>query len=423
MQIKCPRCETSIPVDPESRDDAGRVRLRCPDCDAKLLIKVKAPPLKVDDAIPPTEQEPNGGDEEAARLPGLGDIVIDTGAARDDEEDDANGDEGPWMLLVIDLPYLEVGELRRLMMRIPRFSRNPNKLHDLTNELPFTLGGITEAEAVRLETSVLGMGGTCRSGPEAELLDSSGRPQLEDDPDEFLPEPGLLVAGDEDDDPDEVDEGLLVAGDEEDEEDEEEHDSGVPVVPEAPASWSLPTEHPLPPLDPEPAPISADDPDSVSLSMVPLAAEPSPVLPPAKVAPVEPPVARTEAPAPEPRRPAPEPRRPTPEPRRPTPEPRRPTPEPHRPTPANGLVLATVDQLPGAGELIGLVTASVVVSARDLGSGSQAASLAAALKRAEDDLRSEAKGRGAKAVVGVATTSAALPDGSLLLVMQGTATA
>ncbi len=370
-----------VPVDPDSRDDAGRVRLRCPECNAKLLIKVKAPALKVDDAIPPSDPEPDDlyeddADDSSGRrtgLDGLSDIVIDTGAI-DDPEPEA--DQGPWVVIVNDLPALEVGELRRVMMRIPRFSRNPNKLHDLTDELPFVLGGITEDEATRLQTAILGMGGAADSGPEAWLLDDDGGPvSLPDD--ELQPEEGLLIAGDEDDD------------DYEDELEELEGGALLDV-----ADGDVPAE-PAPQPPAAPAPVPVPEPAHVELSTPPANPEPPPPPPP----PVEEPLdfgdLVTSSPAVE-------------------------------PVEDDGdddddVGLATIDRVPGHDTVLGLVTASVVVSAADLAGPERAGKLAAALEEVERGLRREATDRGADVVLGVKTTSATLPDGSLLLVMQGTA--
>ena len=87
---------------------------------------------------------------------------------------------------------------------------------------------------------------------------------------------------------------------------------------------------------------------------------------------------------------------------------------------ASACLLATVDHIPGLVDTVGLVKATVVTPAA---TGQAAATLEAALTEAQDLLRTMATERNAAAVVAVRTTLASLPDGSLLLLMQGTAMA
>ena len=465
MQVTCPKCSTSVDIDPAERDDKGRVRLRCGSCDAKLLIKVKAPALKLDEAIPssatsppepgpPPEPEPEPEPEPTARSGGgldLTALTLETGI-EGDSVDASTTIDAAWMVVVDKLDEGGISELRRVMMRIGRFKRNPNKLHDLTSDLPFVLGGLTKVESAELNATIDSLLGTCRVGLEAELLDGDGTPyaatevplevageaydedsgelfQQDDEPvpeeglliageedDEPVPEEGLLIAGEEDDEPEEIgeepvgdadseedsepvpEEGLVVAGDEE----EDDDDIGEAFA-DTVAVESTSERMPLPTREA----ISADDLSGIDLSVADNLGEVGYTTPPA------PPPSSGEAHAIDlsdltggddsqgvgDRSAAPV------------------APK------AGGVLLATVDQFPGLDDIIGLVSASVVVAAADLEGRNRAVKLEAALNAAQVGLKRNASEQGAAAVVGVRTITASLPDGSVLVVMQGTATA
>ena len=468
MRVTCPKCSTKVEIDPSERDDSGRVRLACADCGAKLLIKVKAQKLKLDDNIP----EEGAADADTPARPSrtggsldLGALEVSTGV--DDTSDEADASDASWVVVVEALGDARITAIRTTLMRVPRFSRNPNKLHDLTDELPFVLGGIGEADAKQLEGTLAALGTTCRVGPESKLLDASGRPVTEPeeglvvageeddesgelvvagaDDDEPQPEEGLVVMGDADSmevsaaaDGDEADEGLVVAGDEDDddhddddggddggdadgededaaataalevagaEEDDDEDDDDVEALGEDDVEEAA-TADVLPAVDAEPEPegqtLSADDLSGVDLSLSEGFGEVGYTTPPDDDEPIEMGDLMSEAPA--------------------EADTVR-SGDKGSDTSTNGVLLATVDAFPGLDDIIGLVSASVVVPASDLKGRARAVKLEAAIASAEDGLKRDAAQQGAAAVVGVRTTSATLPDGSVLLVMQGTATA
>ncbi len=470
MQVTCPKCSAKVDIDPGERDDKGRVRLRCGECDAKLLIKVKAPALKLDGGIPSSESVPAIPPEAAplAAAPAveptpppatrsgggldLGALTLDTGV-EGDSVDVSTTIEAAWVVVVDRLDEGGISELRRVMMRIGRFKRNPNKLHDLTSDLPFVLNGVSEDEARQLNATIDSLLGACRAGPEVELLDSEGKPfpapeePLEiageaydeasgelvvaggaDDDDEPEPEEGLVVAGeaDEDEEADELEaghvedastadvlaavaetvpvaepepepeteteEGLVVAGGEEEDDDDEPGEAFADTVAIEPTPEVLP--------EPKRAAISADDLSGVDLSVADSLGDVGFTTPPPEPAASEPiemgdlmggdndDTVRN-----------------------------RQTPQ------SNGVLLATVDQFPGLDDILGLVSVSVVIAVADLDGRNRAVKLEAALNAAMVGLKRNATEQGAAAVVGVRTTTASLPDGSVLLVMQGTATA
>jgi DNA-directed RNA polymerase subunit RPC12/RpoP len=379
MQVKCPKCSAQVELRPEERDERGRVRVACQDCGAKLLIKVKAPPLRLDDNIPSDDSvpavdapDPTGRTSRSIDLMAMS---VDTGVDGD-SVDVSVAAETSWVVIVDQLGADGISELRRVMMLIPRFKRNPNKLHDLTDELPFVLGGIGCEDATQLSVTIESLMGRCRIGLESEL--GLNRQPVPEDWHE-LPDEGLVVAGDEDSD-----------------------EFSNEVEPISVANESLP----LPALNDddgdqtssaEPSDPSAGDPvgavrSSVTESLPQRAVEAidsSDLVPTAEEADTGPLANRRKASA-------------------------------HV---TNGVRLATIDRFLGLDEMIGLVSASVMIPAADLNGRHRAGVLDAALEEAQAELKRSAHRSGAAAVVGVRTTTASLPDGSVLLVMQGTATA
>jgi DNA-directed RNA polymerase subunit RPC12/RpoP len=143
MQISCPKCGESIPVDHAEADDTGKVRLQCGECSARLLIKVNRPELKVDQSIPLTPApEPAPDVPQNGRLDELDDLSIERSTGDDD---------GSRTVVVRSLPAGAMSELRRALFLVPRLSSNPNKLMQLLAQLPYRFEGLTEAEADTLE--------------------------------------------------------------------------------------------------------------------------------------------------------------------------------------------------------------------------------------------------------------------------------
>jgi predicted Zn finger-like uncharacterized protein len=510
MQITCPGCGAKVAVQSGETAPDGRVRVQCPGCEARLLIKINRPDLKIDDRIPTTD-----GNGEAAlpldRSSGLGSLErfsIDVGSG----EFSSSG-AGLRVVVVQTLPEAGLSELRRGLIRIPRFSRNPNKVHDATAELPFILTGLEQEEADALEALVIEQGGSCVAGPEWRVLDEVGRPRGLDQiaepvvAEEIFGEAdeGLLIMGEADDEDE-----LLVAGeDEEDEllvagEDEEDellvaggHDEDEPEPPEQDSPPAVPRESRAPTGAPPPSrkqpdwlaalarPVLAarrsrratasasgmpgDDPielapnedsDDQPIELAPdedgddqpieLAPDEDGDVEPIEVAPDEDGDVEPIEVAPDEDGDVEQPDEPielapdedgdveTPGEADPSPEAFDPldlAPETyedfvavvtsdHMPSveiPIAEVRLVTVETMPEQGEAIGIVSATIEVPP-SAAAGSKADAVAGAIQDAEEKLQIEARARGASMIVAVRTTASDLVDGTLIVVMQGTAT-
>lgn len=147
-EVTCPKCSTPIPVRVESADDRGRVRLSCRECSAKVLIKVNKRALKLSPDIPQTELPPE---------PPLVELTPEQLLV--------------WAVVVYTLDAKKVSGARRALLSLSRFRSNPNKLHDVTDELPFVIGGLKRTDAAYLEEEFDKLGAECETGPHAWLLD------------------------------------------------------------------------------------------------------------------------------------------------------------------------------------------------------------------------------------------------------------
>ena len=226
MNVACPRCGAKIDVASGETADDGRIRVPCTGCDAKLLIKVNRPDLKLDGSIPTSNGEelaPLAADRSTS-LEALEQFSIDVGSG-----EYSSGGAGLRVVVVQSLPEEGLDELRRRLIRIPRFRRNPNKIHDATAELPYVLTNLEMEDEEDLEAMVVRLGGACVAGPEWRILDEAGHPKDFDQIDEPVQaeeifgeaDDGLLIMGEADDDEqlvvDDEDDELLLAGDEDDE--------------------------------------------------------------------------------------------------------------------------------------------------------------------------------------------------------------
>jgi DNA-directed RNA polymerase subunit RPC12/RpoP len=212
MRVACPRCGTPNLI--EERDQAadGRVRTRCTDCDAKLLIKVNRPDLRVADDIPAT---PEGADADLGlateRLAPLSELEIDLG-------DEGERERDTWHVLVVhELADDRVGDLRRALLGLPRFRRNPNKMQDVTAELPYVIPDLNPEGLAQLKGLLVDAGARWETGSRHALLTPGGdlrsaveAAAIEEDAGGDAADEGLLVVGD---DGDLADDGPLVSGD------------------------------------------------------------------------------------------------------------------------------------------------------------------------------------------------------------------
>ncbi len=419
MQITCPGCGESVHAGTDTAPD-GRVRVQCPGCDARLLVKINRPDLKVDDRIPTDNGDP---DARAASLEALERFSIDVGSG----EFSTTG-AGMRVVVVTALPDAARPALMQRLIRIPRFSRNPNKIHDATSELPYVLQGLEAEEADQVEALVVEQGGTCVAGPEWRVLDEAGHPRdltptaEPVEVEEFgEPDDGLLVVGDEDED---EDEDLLVAG-----------DDGEVLMAEDSGEVGLPDEEGL---------VVAGDGIELDEDVTPTVA---PRKEPGWLGSLTRPGLTDRRPRPT----APEPSlfAPSDEGTPDDPDPFVPPPaeveEPDEPEadldpvtyddliaidatddlPLDGLPaqvgIVTVEQMPEQGEPLGVVTVSLEVPL-SAAAGSRSAAVTEAIRSGEEQLRGKALALGATMIVALRTTATELSDGGLLVVMQGTAT-
>ena len=134
----------------DQADHRGRVRLVCRNCGARVLVKVNPRALKLDPAIPSSRSV------QRASSPGTP-LPIQS--------------SGVWAVVVNNLPQGAEDEARAALLTLPRFRANPNKLHDLTLELPYVLHGLTGKECRHLEHALSNLAVQMESGPQEWLLD------------------------------------------------------------------------------------------------------------------------------------------------------------------------------------------------------------------------------------------------------------
>lgn len=138
----------------DTADDRGRVRLACIECDARVLIKVNPRTLKLSPAIPQTKEAP----PEVPRVR----LTAEQMAV--------------WAVVVHEITENATNGARRALMTLPRFRSNPNKLHDVTSDLPFVIAGLKRTEAAFLEEQFEQLDAKFENGPQAWLLDERSQP-------------------------------------------------------------------------------------------------------------------------------------------------------------------------------------------------------------------------------------------------------
>jgi|GEM_PF-3866471 len=180
MKVNCPRCNAEVEIDEADADDQSRVRLRCAECNAKILIRVNRPELKVDEATP----------RPARRLHGLDGISIE----RADETGGAKRS-----LRVAHVPEDCLPDFRAGLKGTEIYGNNPNKLNWVLSEPPYVLEGLSIEEATEIEAWVQEVGGQLASdddGDSDELMVVAG---ADDSADETSDDGALIIAGDADD--------------------------------------------------------------------------------------------------------------------------------------------------------------------------------------------------------------------------------
>ncbi len=134
MEVSCPKCGNRLPLRFGSADEQGMVRLRCDNCRKTVLLKVSRRDLRLEaDATEP------------ATLPeSVAPATIQPVAQ-------TVGETNTWTLHVDEFPPESLVALRAVLSQVPRYSRNPNKVFDMTAALPYQFDHLTFEEVSRLE--------------------------------------------------------------------------------------------------------------------------------------------------------------------------------------------------------------------------------------------------------------------------------
>jgi predicted Zn finger-like uncharacterized protein len=177
MQVSCPRCSSPVDVDESQADANDKVRLRCGECGAKILIQVNRPELKVDDAL--VSKPPR-------RLQSLDGLSI---------ERDELGNGEVRSLVVARMPEEHLADFRLGLKGTGIYGDNPNKLNWLLQEPPYELDGLTATEANEIEAWVREVGGVLQGDEPDESDDAL---EFEAEGDETLDEDDAIVAVDDD---------------------------------------------------------------------------------------------------------------------------------------------------------------------------------------------------------------------------------
>jgi len=136
------------------------LRLSCDNCGKHLLLKVTQRDLRVGTA---------GTSERAETAPVERSATAETTSA-------AASDPVPthWTLVVSEFPEESLSALRTALSQVARYSRNPNKLFDLTAELPYRFGRLSFEQLSRLEACLADCGGSFERRPEGRTTPNEG---------------------------------------------------------------------------------------------------------------------------------------------------------------------------------------------------------------------------------------------------------
>lgn len=447
MQVACPRCSTENEIDETEQAADGRVRMRCSNCNAKLLIKVNRPDLKLDSDIPETPDDAdNDVGTASVRLAPLDELEIELG------EDDEVRERDDWHVLVVhELEWKRIGDFRRALLGTPKFKRNPNKMQDVTSAFPYVIQELAPEGLAKLTALLEGAEARWETGSRDALLDTQGRLRVveevevpsaleiaapeDTDEVEVLPpddaDADLLVAGDDDGDAvlmagDADDDGLLMAGDDEDDgllvagDDEDDgflagpdagHDGPEDVLGVSGESVAAAEE---PEVTQDTFVVDDDEEDDGSDAAAEALFGPAITQDkvPAISRKVRPPAEPVENLAPPEPPPAPSP---------PPPPPAAPRAQAPKPSPRKDgeITLSTLTTVGSSAEVLGYVSAIVMLTAGDLAGPAEAA-VTGAMAQARSDVKEAALKLGAHAIAGVRTTTSSVA-GSWMVLIEGTA--
>jgi hypothetical protein len=148
MKVSCPHCGNNVPFTPRPPEEQGVIRLTCDNCQKVFRLKVSRPDLKLkaDDPEASRPSAPSGSATDPPRPPPLTETTH-------------------WTLSVSEFPEESLPALRAVLTQVPRYSRNPNKVFDLTEELPYEFPRLTSEETRRLEICLAACGAQFQTSP------------------------------------------------------------------------------------------------------------------------------------------------------------------------------------------------------------------------------------------------------------------
>jgi DNA-directed RNA polymerase subunit RPC12/RpoP len=149
VEVSCPQCGNRQRLSLVIPDEQGLLRLTCENCGKRLLLKVSRPDLKLEadetDPVPlPKSLAPESGQTLTPTV----------------------GTASSWALHVAEFPAEFLTTLRAALKQIPRYSRNPNKVFDMTVGLPYQFDDLTFKEVSLLEACLTDCGARYRTTPE-----------------------------------------------------------------------------------------------------------------------------------------------------------------------------------------------------------------------------------------------------------------
>jgi hypothetical protein len=137
------------------------LRLSCDNCGKPLLLKLTQRELRVGTAATSDRAETTRQAEKSATAETTSAAPTDSGSTN-------------WELVVNEFPEESLSALRAVLSQVPRYSRNPNKLFDITAELPYRFGDLSFEQLSRLEACLADCRGSFERRPEGRTTPNEG---------------------------------------------------------------------------------------------------------------------------------------------------------------------------------------------------------------------------------------------------------
>lgn len=161
MEVSCPQCGKKLPVDGRRSDSSGVLRLSCDNCGKHLLLKLTRRDLRVGSAA--------ASDRAETASPAARTATAETNSASATDPGSSH-----WTIIVREFPEESLSGLRAALSQVARYSANPNKVFDLTAELPYRFGRLSFEQASRLEACLADCGGSFERSPGGPATPSEG---------------------------------------------------------------------------------------------------------------------------------------------------------------------------------------------------------------------------------------------------------